>query len=235
MKNTNTKRVPNSLIMNTELKEKEKTLLYFLLAQANIPGAIYKLCKTSYKDILRELDITVDKNYKKKAKKLLDVLVKKAYIDYIEDSNNNLIIEVLIPQPNKNFTRMPYALVNNKNIPLNLVPCFMAILKHEFMTGECNPSLETIAKYTGLGLTKVKERIKQLEQLNILKVERTKGGTRVTNTFITSNGTSYFYELIDVEPRFEYEVPKKKLVAKKSVKSIINQDALKNKEKEQIV
>lgn len=226
MKNTNTRRVPNSLIMNTELNEKEKALAYFLLAQANIPGAIYKLCKTSYKDILRELDITVDKNYKKKAKKLLYALVSSAYIDYREDNKNNLIIEVLISQPSKNFTRMPYALVNNKKVPLNLVPCYMAILKHEFMTGECNPSIATIAKYAGASVRSCHKRIEQLEQLNLLEVERTKGGTRVTNTFRTSNGTSYFYELIDVEPRFDYEEPKKKLVAKKSAKSIIKKDAL---------
>lgn len=223
MKNDKTRRVPNSLIMNTELKEKEKALAYFLLAQANIPGTIYKLCKTTYKDILRELDITVDKNYKKKAKKLLDALVSSAYIDYREDNNNNLIIEVLILQPSKNFTRMPYALVNNKRVPLNSVPCYMAILKHEFMTGECNPSLETIAKYTGASIRSCHKRIEQLEELNLLESNRdtNKGGTRVTNTFRTSNGTSYFYELIDVEPRFEYEEPKQN---KESAKNVILAD-----------
>lgn len=230
MKNGNTKRVPNSLIEDTTLKEKEKALLYFLLAQANIPGAIYKFCKTSYKDILRELNIAVDKNYKKKATKLLDVLVKKAYIDYREDIKGNLVIEVLIDTPTKNFTRMPYSLVNNKNVDLNLVPCYMAILKHDFMKGECNPSLETIAKYSGIGVTKVKERIEKLEdrenkyyngKFKLLEVERTKGGTKVTNTFRTSNGTNFYYELIEVEPRFEYTVLEEVEEPKKENKPLV--------------
>ena len=236
MNTSSTKRVPNSLITNTELKEKEKALLYYLLAQANINStkALYKLCKTSYKEILRALDIVVDKNYKKKAKKLLNALESQAYIEYEESSteSNKLLIEVLVSQPRKNFTRLPYALVNNKNVPLTLVPCYMSILKHDYMKGCCNPSLETIAKYTGASVRSCHERIKDLEALNLLEVERTKGGTRVTNTFKTSNGDSYLYELIEVEPRFEYDEPKKLVPKNKkvnthpSIKSMLQERAL---------
>lgn len=226
MINGNTKRVPNSLIENTKLKEKSKALLYYLYAKANLDNgkSIFKVCKTEYKEILDVLNITIDKNYKRKAKKLLTDLESESYIDYREDIKGNLVIEVLIDTPIKNFTRMPYSVVNNKNIDLNLVPCYMAILKHDFMKGECNPSIPTIAKYTGASIRSCHERIDKLEdrenkynngKFKLLEVERTKGGTKVTNTFRTSNGTNFYYELIEVEPRFEYtlleevEEPKK--------------------------
>ncbi|MDY6014948.1 MAG: HTH domain-containing protein, partial [Bacilli bacterium] len=70
--------------------------------------------------------------------------------------------------------------------------------------------LQTIAKYSGCSVRTVHARIKALEDLNLLEVERTKGGgygkAVNTNTFYTSNGKTYYYEFLEVHNlRYEYQ------------------------------
>lgn len=248
MKMTDTKRLPNFIITNRiekiengkkriveleSLKDKPKALLFYLYVKANIPKGIHKMCKCEYKEILEELDITVDKNYKKKVTNLLNDLVKASYIDYRVNSEDTLEIEVLIEQnPKGNFTKLPYSITNNKDIPLILVPTYVAILCHDFESGKCNASTLTLAKYSGCSKPTVIKRIQGLENLNLIEVSKSKGGAggiKSTNTYYTSDGESFFYELIDVEKtRFDYK--KKPLIKKKAPSA---REIIQNKHKEQ--
>lgn len=206
--------IPNHIVMDDRLKEKPKALLYYLYTRANIECEYSYKCKIEYKDILEALDIPFDRNYKNKVRKLLNSL--DCFISYEENSLGTLEITSYINKPiaergkTKGFTKIPYTMINNKDIPLILMPTYLAILLHDFGKGECNPSLQTIAKYSGCSVNTCKARIKALEDLNLLQVERTKGGgygkAVNTNTFYTSNGESYYYELLEVHNlRYEYQ------------------------------
>lgn len=214
------------------LKESRKSLFYYLFYRANLPKGEYKMCKCTFKDILEALDIKIDRNYKKKVKSLLNDLVEASLIDYRVNSEDILEIEVLIYQnSNGNFTRIPYSVGNNKDIPIVLLPTYIAILYHTFTKESCNPSINTLAKYSGCSVNTCKKRIKKLEELMLIQFIQSKGGSRKdTNTYYISNGENYFYELIEVEnTRFPHE--KKKKVIKK--KGSIVKDSLKENTQEQ--
>lgn len=245
-----TKRLPNSIItgkMKGEkgniieiekiqaLKESRKSLLYYLFLRANIPTGQYKMCKCTFKEILEALDIKIDRNYKKKVKSLLNDLVEACLIDYRVNSEDILEIEVLIYQnPNGNFTKIPYSVGNNKDIPIILLPTYIAILHHTFTKESCNPSANTLAKYSGCSVNTLKKRIKKLEELLLLQYIQSKGGSRKdTNTYYISNGENYFYELIEVEnTRFPHE--KKKVLPKKEHNRTPVKDILKRKKQEEL-
>lgn len=236
MRMKDTKRLPNSVITNEHviLKGNPKALLLHLFLRANIPINMHKMCKCTYKDILEALDITIDRNYKKKAQKLLNVLVEASYIDYRVNADDILEIEVLINQnPKGDFTRFPYSVGNNKDIPTNLLPTYVAILHHDFNRGYCNPSVSTLAKYSGCSINTCKKYIKKLEELNLTQVSISKGGSKKdTNIYYTSTGANYLYELIEVEnTRFEYK-KKKPIIKKKTpkVKEIIQKQRQEQKE-----
>lgn len=214
MKTKECKNIPNYIVMDDTLKEKPKALLYYLYTRANIRDDYFYKCKIEYKEILEALDIPFDRNYKSKVRKLLNSL--DCFIEYDEKSLGILEITSNINNPipergmTKGFTRIPYSIINNKDIPLILIPTYLAILHFDFMKGECRPSLPTIAKYSGCSLRTSHARIKALEELNLLEIERSKGGGYGkdvnTNTFYTSNGESFYYELLEVNNlRYEYQ------------------------------
>ena len=213
MKTENGKNIPNFVITDDTLKEKSKALLYYLYTIANIRVDYLYKCIIEYEEILEALDITIDKNYKSKVKKLLNSL--ETYIEYKENSLGVLEITSYINKPipergmTKGFTKIPYSVLNNKDIPLILLPTYLAILQFDFGKGECNPSIQKIAEYSGCSVNTCKTRIKALEELNLLRVIRSKGGGYGkdvnTNIFITSTGENYFYEFLIVKNlRYEY-------------------------------
>ena len=216
------------------LNESRKAIFYYLFYRANIPTGEYKMCKCTFKDILEALDMKIDKNYKKKVKNLLNDLVEACLIDYRINSEDILEIEVLIYQnPKGNFTRIPYSVGNNKDIPIILLPTYIAIVHHTFRNESCNPSINTLAKYSGCSVNTLKKRIKKLEELMLIQCIQSKGGSRKdTNTYYISNGENYFYELIEVEnPRFPYE--KKKALPKKESNRTPVKDIIKRKKQEE--
>lgn len=243
-----TKRLPNYIITGTmkredgtiinineiqKLKENRKALLIHLFFRANLPKGEYKMCKCTFKDILEELDMTIDKNYKKKVINLLNDLVEASLIDYRINSDDILEIEVLINQnPKGNFTMIPYSVGNNKDIPTILLPTYIAILHHTFTKDSCcNASVPTLAKYSGSSKPTTLKRLQALDEHQLIQLIQSKGGSKKdTNIYYTSNGENYFYELIEVEnTRFPYE-KKKKLIKKKG--SIVK-DSLKESTHEQ--
>lgn len=239
-----TKRLPHNVV-ERELREKPKALLYYLYSKANLKldDRCFNICICSYSELLElKLLKTSDntKDNRKAIRKLLDELQNNTYIDYELNEDNNLVIEVCIIEPKKTieggFTQIPYSIVNNKDIPLILVPTYLAILRHDYQKGLCNPSMNTLAEYSGCSINTFKKRVKKLEDLKILDVSRSKGGhTKDTNTFYTSNKHilgeegDFYYRLIDVEnPR--YELPKKKVIQKKqdtpSIKNMLKQESI---------
>lgn len=232
-----TKRLPHNVIKR-ELKEKPKALLYYLYSKANLKldSKAFNICKCSYSELLDlELLKTTDntKDNRKAIRKLLNYLEEATYIFYELDKDNNLIIEVSITEPPKTtkggFTQLPYSIVNNKDIPCILIPTYLAILQHDFQKGECNPSMETVAKYSGCSIRTCHTRIKALEELKILDIDRSKGGhSKDTNTYYTSNRHivgeegDFYYRLINVE-NTRFELPKKKILPKRNqVKDMFN-------------
>lgn len=244
-----TKRLPNYIITGKtkkedgtiieieeiqDLKESRKALLYYLFYKSNIPTGVFKMCKCTFKEILEASDIKIDRNYKKKVKSILDDLVEASVIDYRVNSEDILEIEILLYQnTNGNFTRIPYSVGNNKDIPIILLPTYIAILHHTFRKESCNPSINTLAKYSGCSINTCKKRIKKLEELMLIQCIQSKGGSRKdTNTYYISNGENYFYELIEVKnTRFPYE-KKKALPNKESNKTPVK-DIIKRKKQEE--
>lgn len=244
-----TKRLPNYIITGKTkkkdgttieieeiqcLKESRKALLYYLFLKANIPTGQFKMCKCTFKEILEDSDIKIDRNYKKKVKSILDDLVEASLIDYRINSEDILEIEVLLYQnTNGNFTKIPYSVGNNKDIPIILLPTYIAIVHHTFRNESCNPSINTLAKYSGCSVNTLKKRIKKLEELMLIQCIQSKGGSRKdTNTYYISNGENYFYELIEVKnTRFPHE--KKKALPKKESNRTPVKDIIKRKKQEE--
>lgn len=238
MKIKTTKRLPHNVV-ERELREKPKSLLYYLYLKANLKldSRCFNICRCTYNELLDlELLKTTDntKNNRKAIRKLLDELVEASYIYYELDQDNNLEIEVCIAEPSKTvasgFTQIPYSIVNNKDVPLILVPTYLAILHHDFQKGLCNPSINTLAKYSGCSINTCKKRIEELQKLQLLQVKKSLGGHKKdTNTFYTSNrhileDGDFFYRLIDVK-NTRFELPKKKkLVTSNIVKSVVIAD-----------
>lgn len=244
-----TKRLPNYVITGKvkkkdgttvkinnilDLNENRKALLYYLFYRANIPTGQFKMCKCTFKDILEALDVKIDKNYKKKVKNLLDDLVEASLIDYRVNSEDILEIEVILYQnTNGNFTKIPYSVGNNKDIPIILLPTYIAILYHTFTKESCNPSINTLAKYSGCSVNTCKKRIRKLEELQLIQFIQSRGGSRKnTNTYYISNGENYFYELIEVKStRFPHE--KKKALPNKESNRTSVKDIIKRKKQEE--
>lgn len=238
MKIRATKRLPHNVVKR-ELREKPKALLYYLYSKANLKldSRIFNICICSYSELLElKLLKTTDntKNNRKAIRKLLDELVEASYIHYELDKDNNLVIEVCIIEPKKTveggFTQVPYSVVNNKDIPCILVPLYISVLHHDYQKGECNPSMTTLAKYSGCSINTCKKRLEELQKLQLLQVEKSLGGsTKDTNTFYTSNrhlleDGDFFYRLIEVK-NTRFELPKKKkLVTSNTIKSVIIAD-----------
>lgn len=246
-----TKRLPHNVVKR-ELREKPKALLYYLYLKAMKPRgrSIFNVCICSYNELLDlELLKTTDntKDNRKAIRKLLDELVSATYIDYTVDKNNNLEIEVCITEPSKTskdgFTQIPYSVVNNKNISCILVPTYISILHHDYQKGLCNPSMNTLAKYSGCSINTCKKRIEELQKLPLLQmddVEKRKGGSKKnTNTFYTSNrhlleDGDFFYRLIDVE-NTRFELPEKKLPTKKQQNELTIKSRLKQEKEPQLL
>ena len=234
-----TKRLPHNVVKR-ELKEKPKALLYYLYSKANkrVDGKYFNICECTYSELLDlELLKTKDntKDNRKAIRKLLNDLVEAKYVFYELDKDNNLIIEVCITQPQKTikggFTQLPYSIVNNKDIPTIVIPTYLAILHHDFQKGECNPSMNTLAKYSGCSIRTCHARLKTLEDLKILEIHKSKGGhSKDTNTYYTSNRHivgeegDFYYRLINVE-NTRFESPKKKILPKRNqVKDMFNKN-----------
>lgn len=254
MKIKSTKRLPNSIITNKirgkegeiidlePLKEKPLSLLYYLFLKANKPfnSSNFNMCFCTYTELLElKLLKTTDntKDNRKAIRKLLNALVEASFISYEVDINNNLAIEVFITEPPKergDYTQIPYSVANNKDIPLILLPTYVAILYHDYQKGYCNPSVNTLANYSGCSKPTLLKRLEALRKLQLIQVTKSKGGNnKDTNIYFTSNrhieeNGDFFYRLIDVKnTRFDYlSKPKKKLVRNKnqentSIKSIL--------------
>lgn len=238
-----TKRLPHNVV-ERELREKPKALLYYLYSKANLKldSRCFNICICSYSELLElKLLKTSDntKNNRKAIRKLLDELQNNAYIYYELNEDNNLVIEVCIIEPKKTiengFTQMPYSIVNNKDIPLILVPTYLAILRHDYQKGLCNPSMNTLAKYSGCSIRTCHSRVKTLQELQLIQVQKSLGGHKKdTNTFYTSNrhileDGDFFYKLIDVK-NTRYELPKKKVIQKEqdtpSIKNMLKQESI---------
>lgn len=238
-----TKRIPHKVV-ERELKEKPKALLYYLYSKANLSlnSRLYNICKCSYEELLSlQLLKTTDntKNNRKAIRKVLNDLEEASCLFYELDRENNLVIEVCIQEPKKDikggFTQLPYSVVNNKDIPLIVVPTYLAILKHDYQKGECNPSVRTLAKYSGCSVRTCHTRIKKLQELQMIQVKKSLGGlAKDTNTYFTSNRHilgeegDFYYRLIDVE-NTRFELPKKKLKVKSKsgiepIKGILKQE-----------
>lgn len=243
-----TKRIPHKII-ERDLKEKPKALLYYLYSKANlrIDSRAFNICKCTYNELLDlELLKTKDntKDNRKAIRKLLNCLEEATYICYELDKDNNLVIEVIISEPLKTakdgFTQLPYSIVNNKDIPLILVPTYLAILRHDYQKGECTPSVPTLAKYIGCSIRTCHTRLKNLEDLKILDIHRSKGGhSKDTNIYFTSNRHilgeegDFYYRLIDVKnTRFELPKKKKALPNKESNRTPVK-DIIKRKKQEE--
>lgn len=224
-----TKRIPHNVI-ERDLKEKPKALLYYLYSKANLKldSRTFNICKCSYNELLElKLLKTTDntKDNRKAIRKLLNELEEASYIFHEMDKDNNLVIEVAIIEPKKDikggFTQLPYSIVNNKDIPPIVVPTYLAILRHDYQKGECNPSVSTLAKYSGCSIRTCHARLKTLEDLKILDISKSKGGhAKDTNTYFTSNRYilgeegDFYYRLIDVK-NTRFELPKKKVLPKR--------------------
>lgn len=233
MKINLTKRVSNRVIEN-DLREKTKALLYYLYLKANLKleERCFNICKCSFSELL-DLNLlkTSDntKNNRRALRKLLDELKDSRHVQY-EVDKDVLVVEVFITEPPKeigNYTQIPYSIVNNKDIPIILVPTYLAILRYDYQKGVCNPSMSTLAKDSGCSINTFKKRMKKLLELQLLQVDISSGGhSKDTNTFYTSNRHiseegDFYYRLIDVKnPRFEYS-PKNKNQESTSVKSIL--------------
>lgn len=233
-----TKRLPHNVVKR-ELKEKPKALLYYLYSKANkrIDSRTFNICKCTYNELLdlgllKTKDNTKDN--RKAIRKLLYCLEEATYIYYELDKDNNLLVEVCITEPPKTtkggFTQLPYSIVNNKDIPCIVIPTYLAILHHDFQKGECKPSMNTLAKYSGCSIRTCHTRIKALEELKILDIHRSKGGnSKDTNTYFTSNRHilgeeegDFYYRLINVE-NTRFELPKKKILPKRNqIKDMFN-------------
>lgn len=235
-----TKRIPNSII-ECDLREKLKALLYYLYEKANLKldRNYFNICKCSYSELLElELLKTTDntKNNRKAIRKLLNELESLSYISY-EVNKDTLVVEVFITEPPKekgNYTQIPDSIVNNKDVPIILVPTYLAILRHDYQKGICNPSMNTIANYSGCSINTCKKRIKELQQLQLIQVDKSLGGhAKDTNTFYTSNRHisgegDFYYRLIDVK-NTRYELPKKKSIEKEqdttTIKNMLKQES----------
>lgn len=235
-----TKRIPNSVI-ESDLREKLKALLYYLYSKANLKldSNYFNICKCSYSELL-ELEIlkTSDnnKNNRKAIRKLLNELESLSYISY-EVNKDILVVEVFITEPPKergNYTQLPYSIVNNKDIPIILVPTYLAILRHDYQKGVCNPSMSTIAKYSSCSINTCKKRLEELLKLQLLQVDKSLGGhAKDTNIFYTSNRNileegDFYYRIIDVK-NTRYELPKKKAIEKEqdttTIKNMLKQES----------
>lgn len=213
MKTKAYKVVPNKIIVN-EKGLKSKSLGLYIYLYCKVSYKTNDTCICTYTEILEVLDIPFDKNYKRKVREQLNKLLDVGYIYYEENSNGDLRIDTPIKEPDLkegNYTRIPYSVINNKDIPVILIPTYLAILHFDYMKEKCNPSIPTIAKYAGCSINTCKARIKALEELNLLEIERSKGGgygkAINTNTFYTSNGESFYYELLEVNNlRYEYQI-----------------------------
>lgn len=225
MKIRGTKKIPNYVITNRmkgrdgiivdlePLKEKPKSLLIYLYSKAFLKSynSQFNKCICTYNELLEtQLLKTTDntKDNRKAIRKLLNELKDRSFIYYEVDKDNNLVIEVFINEPPKekgNYTQIPYSVANNKDIPLILLPTYVAILYHDYQKGHCNPSVNTLAKYSGCSKPTVLKRLKELQKLQLIQIAKSKGGNnKDTNTYYTSNrhiekNGDFFYRLIDVK------------------------------------
>lgn len=239
MRITSTKRLPQNVIKR-ELKEKPKALLYYLYSKANkrLDDKYFNVCKCSYSELLDlELLKTKDntKDNRKAIRKLLDSLKEATYVSYEVGKDNDLLIEVHIIEPPKTikngFTQLPYSIVNNKDIPCIVIPTYLAILYHDYEKGECNPSMNTLAKYSGCSIRTCHVRLKTLEKLKILDIQKSKGGnSKDTNIYYTSNRHivgkegDFYYRLINVKnTRFEFS-KKNTMTKRNQVKDMFNSE-----------
>ncbi len=254
MKIRTTKKIPNYVITNKikgrdgriidlePLKEKPKSLLLYLYVKSFLKSynSEFKKCICTYNELLdTQLLKTTDntKDNRKAIRKLLNELKESSFISYEVDKANNLVIEVFIIEPQKekgDYTQIPYSVANNKDIPLILLSAYVSILYHDYQKGYCNPSVSTLAKYSGCSKPTLLKRVEELRKLQLIQVVKSKGGNnKDTNTYYTSNrhieeNGDFFYRLIDVEnTRFDdLSKSKKKLVKSKkqentSIKSIL--------------
>lgn len=239
MRITSTKRLPHNVVKR-ELKEKPKALLYYLYSKANkkLNHKYFNVCRCTYSELLDlELLKTKDntKDNRKAIRKLLNTLKEATYVSYEVEKDNNLLIEVHITEPPKKikggFTQLPYSIVNNKDIPCILIPTYLAILHHDFQKGECNPSMNTLAKYSGCSIRTCHTRLKTLEELEVLDIQKSKGGyLKDTNIYYTSNRHivgeegDFYYRLIDVEnTRFDFS-NKNTITNRSKVKDMFNSE-----------
>lgn len=199
----------SNAIIEANLKAKILKPLCFVLANANMPDECnpdYRVLKMNVDEFLSALDIKVTDHPTRSLRRVIDPIDKAldifdiGHITFLYNSQSKKVnIYHNIPKPNKGFSQLPYKIINNKRVSMDLSTVYLA-LDYCQRTNKTFAGVEYISEKAGLDVRKCRKLLKLLEQLKLVYIIKEKGKS---NTYrLTQNDGTYLYTHIEYDPIF---------------------------------
>lgn len=203
--------VPNYLIEGCHNHKVLKPLL-FILANANIRDNIsnYYMLRMNVDEFLGALGIKTSNHPKQGLKRVIqpvdDFLDKFSgrglHMTFLYNrKTRDVIIYHNIEKQKKNFSQLPYKVINNKLVSTELAVVYL-IIDYCLRANMRYSGVEYMSSLAGMNLKKFARLVKELESLGLVNVKKERGKA---NTYtLTSQEGKYLYRKIDYLPLFQY-------------------------------